>query len=376
MSRPRDLYEILGVARDASQDDIRKAYLKLAHQYHPDKTGGDKAAEEKLKEVNAAYDILKNAEKRAKYDRFGDQSAGGGGFEGFGGAGGQGFEAPFEDFFDMLFGQGGQGGGGRRRSAAQPGNDLEMRLVLSLAEAAKGVTKKVKFSRMENCADCSGSGAAPGSKPEVCTQCGGAGQVRVAHGFFSVQRTCPGCRGSGKTISKPCRKCNGAGQVKTQRELSVDVPAGVDTGSRLRVTGEGEPGAGGGPRGDLYLAIEIERHEHFQRDGINLYIDVPITLTQAALGDTVRVPTLDGEAELRVPAGTQPSTQLRLRGLGLPDIRGYRQGDLIVRVQVEVPQKITKRQREILEEFQQLSDQKTYPLYRRFLDSFRRSGEG
>lgn len=367
MNRPKDLYEILGVARDASQDDIRKAYLKLAHQYHPDKTGGDKAAEEKLKEVNAAYDILKNPEKRAKYDRFGEQGAGG--FEGFGG-GGQGFEAPFEDFFDMLFGQ---GGGGRRRSAAQPGNDLEMRLVLSLKEAATGATKKIKFNRMESCGDCAGSGAAPGSKPEPCSQCGGQGQVRVAHGFFSVTRTCPACRGAGKTISKPCRKCSGAGAVKQQRELSVDVPAGVDTGSRLRVAGEGEPGSGGGPRGDLYLAIEIERHEHFQREGTNLYLEVPITITQAALGDTIRVPTLDGEAELRIPPGTQPNTQLRMRGLGLPDLRGYRQGDLIVRVAVEIPQKLTKRQREILEEFQQLSDQKTYPLYRRFLDSFRRA---
>jgi molecular chaperone DnaJ len=320
-------------------------------------------AEEKLKEVNAAYDILKNPEKRQKYDRFGDQSAGG--FEGAGG--GQGFEAPFEDFFDMLFGQGGQGG--RRRSSAQPGNDLEMRLVLTLSEAATGVKKKVKFSRHETCGDCSGSGAAPGTKPEACQQCGGSGQVRVTHGFFSVTRTCHVCRGVGKMITKPCRKCNGAGAVKTQRELSVDVPAGVDTGSRLRVSGEGEPGVGGGPRGDLYLAIEIEKHEHFQRDGVNLYLDIPITITQAALGDTVRVPTLDGEAELRIPAGTQPGTQLRMRGLGLPDIRGYRQGDLIVRVQVEIPQKLTKRQRELLEEFQQLSDQKTYPLYRRFIDS-------
>lgn len=372
MSRPKDLYEILGVAKDASQDDVRKAYLKLAHKYHPDKTGGDKAAEEKLKEVNAAYDILKNPEKRAKYDRFGDQTAGG--FEG--GGGGPGFEAPFEDFFDMLFGQGGQGGGGRRRSAAQPGNDLEMRISLTLEEAARGTTKKVKFSRQENCTDCSGSGAAPGTKPEPCQQCGGTGQTRVTHGFFSVARTCSVCRGTGKMITKPCRKCNGAGQVKTQRELSVDVPAGVDTGSRLRVSGEGEPGVGGGPRGDLYLAIEIARHEHFQREGVNLYLDVPITITQAALGDTVRVPTLEGEAELRIPAGTQPGTHLRMRGLGLPDLRGYRQGDLIVRVQVEIPQKITKRQREILEEFQQLSDQKTYPLYRRFLDSVRRAAGG
>jgi len=367
MARPKDLYEILGVTKEASQDEIRRAYLKLAHKYHPDKTGGDKEAEERLKEVNAAYDVLKNAEKRAKYDRFGSE---GGGFEGFGGAGGQGFEAPFEDFFDMLFGQGGGGGGRGRRSNIQPGNDLEMRLSISLLEAAKGAKKMVKFARMEHCGDCSGSGAAPGSTPETCKQCGGSGQVRAAHGFFSVTRTCSVCRGAGKMVTKPCRKCSGAGQVRTQRELSLDVPAGVDTGSRLRVTGEGEPGSNGGPRGDLYLLIEVEQHPHFQREGVNLFLDIPITITQAALGDTVRVPTLDGEAELRIPAGTQPGTQLRMRGLGLPDLRGYRQGDLIVRIQVEIPQKLSKRQREILEEFQQVSDQKTYPAYRRFIDSF------
>jgi molecular chaperone DnaJ len=368
---PTDLYEILGVSRDASQDEIRKAYLKLAHKYHPDKTGGDKAAEDKLKEVNAAYDILKSPDKRRQYDQFG--AAGPQGFGG-GGAGGAGFEAPFDDFFDMLFGQ----GGGRRRqggSAARPGNDLELRLGITLEEAATGVKKKVRFNRMERCGDCSGSGAAPGSQPETCKQCGGAGQVRITQGFFSVARTCPQCQGKGKTISKPCRKCGGAGQTRGSRELSVDIPAGVDNGSTLRVSGEGEPGQGGGPRGDLYIHLEVAPHELFQRDGTNLHCEIPISFSQAALGATLRVPTLDKEAELKVPAGTQPGTQFRLRGLGLPDLRGYRQGDLIVKVMVEVPTKLGKRQRELIEELDQLSDEADSPLFKQFFDRLKRAGK-
>lgn len=370
----KDLYQILGVNRDAPQDEIRKAYLKLAHKYHPDKTGGDKEAEEKLKEINAAYDILKTPEKRKQYDQFGSTSPGG--FGGGGGPGGAGFEAPFEDFFDMLFGQkrrpGGGGGGG---PSARPGNDLELRLTITLEEAAAGAKKKVRFNRMERCGECSGSGAAPGSQPETCTQCGGQGQVRVAHGFFSVTRTCPQCNGQGKVISKPCRKCSGKGQIKNSRELSVDIPAGVDTGSTLRVSGEGEPGRGGGPRGDLYIHLEVTPHELFQRDGATLLCEVPISFTQAALGDTLRVPTLDKEAELKIPAGTQPGTQFRLRGMGLPDLRGYRQGDLIVKVLVEVPTKLSKRQRELLEEFETLNDPKASPMFKQFFDRLKRAGK-
>jgi len=371
-----DLYETLGVARSATQDEIRKAYLKLAHKYHPDKTGGDKEAEMRLKEINAAYDTLKNPEKRKQYDRFGTDGPnpfGGGGFGGaggFGGGGGGGQESPFDDFFDVLFGQG--GGARRARSNVQPGNDLELRLRLSLKEAATGAKKTVRFARMENCGDCKGTGAAPGAKPEPCTQCGGAGQVRAAHGFFSVTRTCPACRGQGTTISKPCRSCNGAGQTKGTREVSIDVPAGVDTGTRLRVSGEGEPGLNGGPRGDLYVFLEVEDHDHFRREGNNLHLDAPVSITQAALGATIRVPTLDGEADLKVPAGTQSGTVLRLRNQGLPDLRGYQHGDLLVRIQVETPTKLSKRQRELLEEFQESCDNKTYPLYKRFLDSFKK----
>lgn len=371
MPKSTDLYELLGVPRTASQDEVRKAYLKLAHKYHPDKTGGDKEAEQHLKEVNAAYDILKNPEKRAQYDRFGSTDAAGGfggagfGSAGFGGAGG---ESPFDDFFDMLFGQ---SGGRRRPQGGQPGNDLELRLGISLKEAATGVKKDVRFPRMENCIDCQGSGAAPGSSPQTCPPCGGAGQVRVSHGVFSVARTCTQCRGTGRIISKPCRKCSGNGRNKTTRELAIDIPAGVDTGTRLRVGGEGEAGSGGGPRGDLYVHIDVEAHPFFTREGTNLHCEVPISFTQAAMGDTVRVPTLDGHAELKVPAGTQAHTQMRLRGMGLPDLRGYRQGDQLVRIVVETPTNLSKKQKELLKEFQEISDQSTYPLYRRFLDSFK-----
>ena len=366
MAQATDLYEILGVERAASQEQIRKAYLKLAHKYHPDKTGGDKEAEEKLKLINAAYDVLKTPEKRAQYDRFGStdgQGFGGGGFggQGFGGAG---YEAPFEDFFDMLFGQGGRRGAGG--GSAQAGNDLELRLSISLEDAAFGGKKKIRYNRREVCADCKGSGAASGSKPEVCGQCNGAGQVRVAHGFFSVTRTCPQCHGAGKTISKPCGACGGKGQTKAARELSVDVPAGVDSGSRLRVTGEGEAGLGGGRRGDLYIFIEIAEHAIFEREGTTIHCDIPVTFSQAALGASVRVPTLEGEAELKIPPGTQTGTQLRLRGLGMPDLRGYRQGDQIVRVTVETPQKLSRKQKDLLREFDELADPKTYPLHDKF----------
>lgn len=369
-----DLYETLGVSRSATQDEIRKAYLKLAHKYHPDKTGGDKEAEKKLKEINAAYDTLKNPEKRKQYDQFGSADgsnpfAGAGGFGGFSSAG-QG--TPFDDFFDVLFGQGGgRRAGGAGRAAVRPGNDLELRLRIDLKEAATGAKKTVRFSRMENCTDCKGTGAAPGSKPEPCTDCGGIGQVRRAQGFFSVTQTCPRCHGQGTTISKPCRSCHGAGQVKGTREVSIDVPPGVDTGNRLRISGEGEPGLNGGPRGDLYVFLEVEEHDQFRREGNNLHLEAPISITQAALGATIRVPTLEGEADLKVASGTQSGAVLRMRNLGLPDIRGYHTGDLLIHIQVETPTKLNKRQKELLEEFQELSDAKTYPLYKRFLDSFK-----
>lgn len=367
MAQSKDPYELLGVAKTASEDEIRRAYLKLAHKYHPDKTGGDKAAEEKLKEINAAYDILKNPEKRSQFDRYG---AAGEGFSGGPGGGfsGAGFETQFEDLFDMFFGG---RSGGRRQASARPGNDLEYKVSITLQEAAFGTKKSIRFSRMENCNDCSGTGAAAGTRPDACPSCQGTGQVHVARGFFSVTQTCHRCRGTGRVVSKPCHRCSGEGRTRIQREITVDIPAGVDTGLRLRVAGEGEPGEMGGPRGDLHIHIEVVPHEIFVREGNEIICEVPISFPQAALGATIRVPTLKGDAELKVPAGSQSGSMLRLRGLGIPDIRGYRQGDQIVRLIVEVPARLTRRQRDLLKEFDEEGDDKAYPLYRRFMDKLR-----
>lgn len=370
----QDYYSLLGVPRSATEDEIRTAYRKLAHQYHPDKTGGDKAAEDKLKGINEAYDVLKNKEKRQRYDQFGEAGAGagfgggGGGFQGFGGGGGAG--SPFDDIFDAFF-----GGGGGRRGGARPtqGDDLEYRLTITLRDAAFGVKKTLEFPRQENCNTCSGSGAAPGSSRDTCKQCGGAGQVRMSQGFFSVSRTCPVCHGSGSIIANPCRDCRGSGRVETQRELNLDIPAGVDNGSRLRVPGEGEPGAHGGPRGDLYVRIMVEADDIFSRDGNDILCRFPVSFPQAILGITAKVPTLEGEAELKIPAGTQSGTVFRLRGMGVPDLRGYRNGDQLVEVQVETPTKLTKEQKELIHKFEELSTHKTYPLHKKFFDKIKAS---
>jgi molecular chaperone DnaJ len=363
----RDFYKTLGVSRGVSQDEVRKAYRKLAQKYHPDKTGGDKAAEEKLKEINEAYDVLKNKEKRAKYDRFGEAGAQMGQGAGPGGA------SPFDEIFDTFFGGGGGGGGQRRAQAATVGNDLEYRVGISLKDAASGTKKTVRFPRRETCNDCSGSGAAKGSSAETCQQCGGHGQVRMAQGFFSISRTCPVCHGVGQMIKDPCRRCRGEGQVKTDRELSVDLPAGVDTGSRLCLRGEGEPGRNGGPRGDLYVFVEVKPDDLFEREGNDIICQVPVSFPQVILGATIRVPTLDGEAELKVPAGTQSGTLFKLRGMGISDIRGYRNGDQIVEIQVETPTKLSREQKDMIKRFDELSDTKTYPLHRRFLKKIRES---
>lgn len=365
---PRDYYEILGVKRDAEENDIRKAYRKLAHKYHPDKTGGDKQAEEVLKEINEAYDVLKNKDKRAKYDRFGAEGSFFSGNTGFdmGDSG-----SPFDDVFDAFF-----GGTSRGRGSAQmatPGNDLEYRISITLRDAAFGVKKDIHFPRKEHCGECRGTGAAKGSKLETCSQCGGAGQVRMAQGFFSITRTCPRCQGAGRVIKDRCRKCGGNGAVRMDRQLSVDLPAGVDTGSRLRIQGEGEPGRNHGPRGDLYILIEVQPDGLFTREGNDVICEIPVNFPQVILGATIRVPTLDGEAELKIPPGTQSGTLFKLRGLGIPDIRGYRQGDQLVKIQVETPTKLTREQRELLNRFDELSGAKTYPVHRRFMDKIKSS---
>ncbi|MBI4558080.1 MAG: molecular chaperone DnaJ [Candidatus Hydrogenedentes bacterium] len=374
MTKEKDFYEILGVSRTASEEEIRKAYLKLAHKYHPDKTGGDKAAEEKLKEVNEAYDTLKNPQKRAQYDRFGragEQFAGAGGFGDFG-FGGAGTDAPFEDFFDVLFGR-----GGPRRRAATPGNDLEYRLTVTFREAAAGTKKTIRLARMETCSDCSGTGAAAGSQPQACPECGGSGQVRRVQGFFSITQTCGRCRGRGRVITRPCSRCSGTGRVRVQRDLAVELPAGVDTGTRLRLAGEGEPGDMGGPRGDLYIFVEVAPDALFERDGNDIICEIPISFPQAAVGATIEVPTLNGKAELKIPAGTQSGTLFRLRGLGVRDIRGYRHGDEIIRVHVETPTKLSAKQKELLKQFQEQSDiEAAYPLHRRFMEKLKRTFTG
>jgi len=376
MPQQKDLYAVLGVSRTATPDEIRKAYLKLAHKFHPDKTGGDKAAEEKLKEINSAYDTLKNPEKRRAYDQFGEGgnpfgSGGpfGGGFEGAGGFGVD-PENPFGDLFDALFGRGGGGG----RGGLRPGNDLEYRMRISLKDAATGVKKTIKFSRMESCPECTGSGASPGTQPTRCPTCGGAGQVRRQQGFFSVTQTCPRCSGKGFIVESPCNRCGGNGQVKVQRELGVDLPAGVDTGSRLRITGEGEPGQGqGAPRGDLYIFVEVEEHPIFERDHNDILCEVPISFPEAALGTTIRVPTLKGEADLKVPPGTQSGAVLRLRGLGIPDLRHGRPGDQLVHIQVEIPARLNKEQKELVRKLQELMDEQSHPLHKRFMDKLKKS---
>jgi molecular chaperone DnaJ len=368
----RDYYEILGVSRDASQDEVRKAYLKLAHQYHPDKTGGDKAAEEKLKEINEAYDTLKNKQKRQQYDAFGaagPQGAGFGGFGGFGAGQAGGFEAPFDDFFDVLFGRGGRG----RRRGSRPGADLEYHLNVELREAMTGTKKRIRFARREICPDCNGTGAAKGSQPITCPDCGGAGQVRRAQGFFSISQTCPRCGGQGRLVSSPCNRCEGQTRVKSERTLEVAIRAGIDTGHRIRIEGEGEPGEGHGPRGDLYILIEVQPDEVFERQGNDVICQVPISFPQAALGCKMTVPTVLDDEEIKVPAGTQSGAEIVLRGRGFPDIRGYHRGDQIVRIQVEVPTKLTREQRELIEKLQEVSGEHCYPIGQGFWEKIKQS---
>lgn len=343
----RDYYEILGVERSADAKEIKKAYRRLAMKYHPDRNPDDAEAEGKFKEATEAYEILSNEQKREAYDRHGhagvDQNAGGG----FSGGGN--FSDIFGDVFGDIFGGGG-GGGGRSRSAR--GADLRYTLDLDLEDAVKGTSVKIRVPSHVSCKPCGGSGAAKGSKPENCTMCQGAGQVRMQQGFFSVQQTCPQCRGQGTTIKDPCKSCQGAGVIEEQKTLSVKVPAGVDTGDRIRLAGEGEAGTHGAPSGDLYVQVSVKEHPIFVRDGKNLYCEVPISLVDAALGGELEVPTLDGRVKLRIPEETQTGKMFRLRGKGVAPVRGGGPGDLMCRVTVETPVNLSKKQKDILREFQ------------------------
>lgn len=355
----RDYYEALGVARNASDSEIKKAYRRMAMKYHPDRNPGDKEAEVRFKEAKEAYEILSDPQKRAAYDQFGhagvDPSAGMGGAGGPGGPGGPDFADIFSDVFGDIFGGGGRraGGGGRR---VFRGADLRYNLELSLEDAVRGTEVQIRVPTQEVCDACDGKGTKEGSQPETCPTCKGHGDVRIQQGFFSVQQTCPRCGGSGSVITDPCRKCGGRGRVQSQKTLSVRVPAGVDTGDRIRLSGEGEPGENGGPPGDLYVQIMVREHEFFQRDGANLRCEVPISVTKAALGGEVEVPTLDGRVNLRIPAGTQSGKVFRVRGKGVKPVRGGPQGDLLCRVHVETPVNLTKKQKELLEEFGRTMD--------------------
>ncbi len=349
----RDLYEILGVNRDASEDELKKAYRKLAMKYHPDRNPDNKEAEEKFKEVKEAYEILTDANKRAAYDRYGHdginpQMGGGGGGQGF-----DGFADAFGDIFGDIFGGG--GGGGRGRSNVYRGADLRYNLEITLEEAARGAEKTIRIPALEECGTCHGSGAKPGTQPKTCPTCGGAGQVRIQQGFFSIQQTCPKCHGSGRIIPEPCTTCGGAGRVKRQKTLEVKIPAGIDDGMRLRHGGQGEPGVNGGPAGDLYVEIHIKQHPVFQRDGDDLHCEMPISFTTAALGGEIEIPTLDGAANIRIPAETQSAKVFRLRGKGIRNVRTHAPGDLMVHVIVETPVKLTDRQKELLREFGEIA---------------------
>jgi len=350
-----DYYEVLGVQKNASEADIKKAYRRMAMKLHPDRNPDDKEAEAKFKEAKEAYEILSDAQKRAAYDQFGhagvDQSAGGfgGGGAGFGGGGN--FSDIFGDVFGDIFGggRGGHGGGPR----VQRGADLRYNLELSLKEAVQGTTVKIRVPTYVKCESCGGTGAKKGTSPTTCGTCQGVGQVRMQQGFFSVQQTCPACHGRGTVISDPCNSCHGQGRIQEHKTLSVKVPAGVDTGDRIRLGGEGEAGEHGGPAGDLYVQVHVKDHPIFQRDDANLYCEVPIPVTAAALGGEMEVPTLDGKVMLKIPAGTQTGKMFRMRGKGVKPVRGGPVGDLICRVTVETPVNLNDRQKELLKEFEE-----------------------
>ena len=339
----RDYYEVLDVSRSATDAELKKAFRRLAMKYHPDRNPDDAEAEHNFKEAKEAFDILSDSNKRAAFDQFGhagvDQSAGGG----FGGAG---FGDAFGDIFGDIFGGGGGGGG---RSRVRKGADLQYNLELSLEDAVSGSTVKIRIPTLKHCTDCSGSGAKPGTTSETCDTCAGHGQVRMQQGFFSVQQTCPNCRGSGTTISDPCNTCQGAGRVKEHKSLSVEVPAGVDNGDRIRLSGEGEAGDASAPAGDLFVQIHVKPHPIFERDNADLYCEVPISIVTAALGGELEVPSLNGRLNLKVPAGTQTHKSFRMRGKGVKPVRGGPVGDLICRIVVETPVKLNSEQKDLLE---------------------------
>lgn len=355
----RDYYEILGVPRGASDTDVKKAYRQLAMQYHPDRNPGDTQAEERFKGVNEAYAVLSDPDKRAQYDRFGTVG-GAGGFTG------PGFGTLFEDIFDNFF-----GGGSRGRSRAAQGEDLQYELKITLEEAAAGVETKIRIPRLERCETCGGSGSEPGTQRTRCDTCRGHGEVRMSHGFLTVARTCPKCRGEG-ALRTPCHACRGEGRQRAEHALGIKIPAGIDDGMQLRLSGEGSAGINGGPPGDLYVLVRLQEHPTFTRKGDDLSCDLPVTFPQLALGAEVEVPLLDGTDTLKVPAGSQPHQLLRLRGKGMPRLRQRGHGDLCYRLILEVPQKLSAKQREALEAFEVVSKGHREPLASAFLERMKK----
>lgn len=349
----RDYYEVLGLEKGVDEQAIKKAYRKLAMQYHPDKNPGNKEAEEKFKEINEAYEVLGDANKRARYDQFGHSGVGGngdGGFEGFSGHGG--FDDIFGDIFDMF---GGGFSSGRRRNGPQKGADLKYELGITFEEAAFGVEKDISVSKRESCSTCNGTGAKPGTSKKTCTNCNGSGEVRYAQrtplGQFVNVKTCDVCHGEGSIIETPCKDCSGTGKIMKDKKIHIKIPAGVDTGSVIPLRGQGEPGSKGGPAGDLYIVLRVKPHEIFQRDGSDVICEMPITFVQAALGDELVVPTLDGKVKYKIPEGTQSGTIFRLKGKGIPNLKGYGRGDHYIKVIVEIPKRLNEKQKDLLKRF-------------------------
>lgn len=355
-----DYYETLGIDRSASEADVKKAYRKRAMQYHPDRNQGDAAAEQKFKELSEAYQVLSDAEKRATYDQFGHAA-----FEGAasGTGGGFDYQSGFADVFDDLFGEfTGSRRGGRGGERAARGADLRFNFEISLEEAFVGKQTTIRVPTSTGCATCKGSGAAEGAKPETCTTCQGAGKVRAQQGFFTIERTCPACRGEGRVVANPCRTCNGSGRVAKEKSLTVTIPAGVEDGNRIRLSGEGEAGLRGAPAGDLYIFLSVKPHRLFRRDGTNIYCGVPIPMTRATLGGSIEIPTLGGgRAKVTIPTGTQSGHQFRLKGKGMPMVRGARNGDMYIQITVETPVNLSKQQKKLLAEFEKGGGEGTSP---------------
>ena len=378
MATKRDYYEVLGVAKNASEAEIKKAYRRAAQKWHPDRNPGDAEAAERFRESKEAYEVLSDARRRAAYDQFGhagvDPSMAGAGAGGFGGGG-----ASFSDIFGDVFGDIFGGGGARSRNRVYRGADLRYNLELTLEEAVHGTTVKIRVPTLVACAACGGSGSKKGTSPTTCTTCGGHGQVRMQQGFFSIQQTCPRCRGSGTIITDPCPACRGEGRLREQKTLSVKVPPGVDTGDRIRLAGEGEAGENGGPPGDLYVQIRVKEHPIFSRDDNHLYCEVPISFVTAALGGELEVPTLDARVMLKIPPETQTGKVFRLRGKGVQPVRGGPVGDLLCRVVVETPVNLTRRQKELLEEFRNVTEEggsRHNPQASSWLDGVKKFFEG